>query len=274
MSVQAAAWKSESGSALTYLRDVWKCRFFWLSLVRCDLQTRYRRSVLGMGWSLLHPLAMTTVLCVVFHGAINLPWREYAPLLLTGLSFWAFLTNASMQGCLCFFSAEAYIRQYPTPMAVFPLRVVLGAGFHFLLATGVVIAMIAAFKGIAAPIALLSLVPTLLLMFLFGWAIATILGCFCVHFPDLQHITEVLLQMLFYITPVLYPARMLLDNGLAWVLHFNPLVTFLTLLRDPLLDGVVPTPMTYLKGFFVVAIFAAVASVVLAKSQRRLVYYL
>ena len=50
----------------TYLAAVWRFRFFWMSLVRMDLRTRYRRSLLGIGWSLLQPLAMTAIFCLVF----------------------------------------------------------------------------------------------------------------------------------------------------------------------------------------------------------------
>ena len=50
-----------------YVHSVWNCRFFWMSLVMMDLRTRYRRSILGMGWSLLHPIAMTATICAVFH---------------------------------------------------------------------------------------------------------------------------------------------------------------------------------------------------------------
>src|SRR5262249_18391644 len=50
-----------------YLGAIWRCRYFWLSLVRMDLRHRYRGSVLGLGWSLLHPIAMTAILCTVFH---------------------------------------------------------------------------------------------------------------------------------------------------------------------------------------------------------------
>ena len=49
-----------------YFRAIWRCRYFWMSLVKMDLRTRYRRSVLGIGWSLLNPIAMTAIFCVVF----------------------------------------------------------------------------------------------------------------------------------------------------------------------------------------------------------------
>src|SRR5437763_969541 len=55
----------------SYLRAVWRCRYFWLSLVKIDLRTRYQRSVLGLGWSLLHPLAMTLVIVVIFRHVLT-----------------------------------------------------------------------------------------------------------------------------------------------------------------------------------------------------------
>ena len=70
-----------------YVRAIWRCRFFWLSLVKMDLISRYRGSVLGICWSLLHPIAMTIILCMVFQklmapsGGVS----DYAPFLLCGL---------------------------------------------------------------------------------------------------------------------------------------------------------------------------------------------
>ena len=57
---------------VNYLSEIWRCRFFWLHLVKMDLRTRYRRSILGLGWSLLHPLAMMTILCLAFHKVMTL----------------------------------------------------------------------------------------------------------------------------------------------------------------------------------------------------------
>src|SRR5208283_3346002 len=96
----------------TYLADIWRCRYFWLSLVKMDLRTRYRRSVLGLGWSLLHPIAMTTILCIVFQRIFHVDLRDYAPRVLSGLTFWNYLVSVTILGCQCFFHGEAYIRQH------------------------------------------------------------------------------------------------------------------------------------------------------------------
>src|SRR5437764_6566568 len=111
---------------LIYLSAIWNCRYFLLSLVRMDLRTRYRRSLLGLGWSLLQPLAMTFILCVVFRHFSQLPIRDFAPHVLAGLTGWNFILYCALQGCQCFFQGEAYIRQYPLPLAIYPLRTAIG----------------------------------------------------------------------------------------------------------------------------------------------------
>src|SRR5688572_26228200 len=115
---------------LAYLAAVWKYRYFWLSLVRMDLRTRYRGSMLGIAWSLVHPLAMTGILCVAFGRLLNVDLRFYAPSLMVGLTFWSYLVSSAIGGGNSFFIAETYIRQRPTPLAMCPLRTVLGTAFR------------------------------------------------------------------------------------------------------------------------------------------------
>src|SRR5581483_3517056 len=102
---------------VAYMKAIWNCRYFWLSLVQMDLRTRYRGSVLGLGWSLAQPLAMTAIFCVVFHSIFHIDLRTFAPLLLIRLSLWNFILNAALTGCFCFKMSEPYIRQYPAPLA-------------------------------------------------------------------------------------------------------------------------------------------------------------
>jgi len=83
---------------LSYLSSIWDYRYFWFSLVQNDLKQRYRGSVLGMGWSLLHPIAMTTILCVVFGGIFQQDYRFFGPFLLSGMTVWHFLTHSITMG--------------------------------------------------------------------------------------------------------------------------------------------------------------------------------
>ena len=147
-----------------YMTEVWRLRHFWMALVRNDLRNRYRRSVLGLGWSLLQPIAMTVVLCTVFAGVFGMSLSEYTPYLLSGLTFWGFISTAALTGCQSFSQGESYIRQHRAPLAIYPLRTTLGAGYHFLVGMGVVLVAVGIFSGFKNPLVLLSLVPSLVLL--------------------------------------------------------------------------------------------------------------
>jgi lipopolysaccharide transport system permease protein len=258
---------------VAYLRAVWMCRFFWLSLVRMDLRTRYRGSFLGIGWSLLNPVVMTTILCSVVTTLFKeSPWN-YAPFLFAGLTFWNYVTGVTQQGCHCFRQGESYIRQFPAPMAIYPLRTVLGCAFHYCLALTLVIAFASWTRGVTL-LPLLGLLPALVLLLIMGWSIAVLLGLLNVRFRDTAHMMDILLQVLFYATPVLYPPEMLGRTRLGMLLQVNPVMPFLHMLRDPILNGHLPPLSVYLSGVAIVGAFAGAAITALHYQERRLIFNL
>ena len=224
---------------------------------------RDRKSVLGVGWSLVQPLMMTALLCVVFHKLFQIEIRDFAPYLLCGLACWNFLLNVTLQGCQCFYMAEPYIRQYPAPLAIFPLRITLGLMFHFLMTMIVVVGMSLILRGLSNPFALVSLIPGLTLWFLFGWSMAVLAGTANTYFRDTQHLAEVGFQILFYATPIMYPASVLRNNQLAVLLHINPLIPFIDLIRALIMDGRFPEPPTMLACVGLTALTVGLAGVVL-----------
>jgi lipopolysaccharide transport system permease protein len=257
-----------------YFTAVWRLRYFWMAMVRNDLRARYRRSLIGVGWSLLHPIAMTIVLCVVFAKIFQTSPSTYAPFLLAGLVTWSFVTTVVNLGCQCFFQGESYIRQHPAPLAIYPLRVVLGAGIHCLLGLAVVIALVWCVQGPQNVYVLVSLVPSLVLLFIFGWALAVCMGVMNVMFQDTQHLTEVLLQMLFYVTPILYSPELLRARHLDWFVRTNPIAAFLDLIRQPVLEGRWPDASSVAIASVSAAAAAGLAMLVLWRFERRMVFYL
>ena len=257
-----------------YLGAVWKCRYFWLSLVKMDLRARYRGSVLGIGWSLLHPIAMTAIICTVFSTIFNAEIHFYAPFLMAGLTLWNYVLSTALTGSQCFFQAEPYIRQHPAPMAIYPLRTTLGAGFHFGLSLLLVVLLGGILRGPPPALALLSLLPTILMLLLLGWAMATAFGLVTVRFRDTHHLSELAFQSLFYLTPVIYEPEMLTRRGLGLLLHVNPLVPILRLLREPILDGRVPALHTYGSAGLTVLVALAAAATLLWREERQLIFHL
>jgi lipopolysaccharide transport system permease protein len=258
-----------------YFSEIWRLRHFWMALVRIDLQKRYRRSVIGIGWSLLHPIAMTAILCVVFSHMFNQSTRSFAPYLLCGLTFWGFFTAAVMQGCHSFIQGEPYIRQHPAPLAIYPLRVTLSAGFHFLLGFGVALAFVWWINGFGNVPALLSLVPTFILLFIFGWSVSVCTGVANVMFQDSQHIVEIAIQIAFYMTPIFYRPEVLLGRRLvSWIFLLNPLAAFLELIRKPLLQGELPSAWAIRLACLATYIALIVAALALKRFEKRMIFYL
>jgi len=258
----------------SYISTIWSYRYFWFSLVQNDLRQRYRGSVLGMGWSLLHPIAMTIILCVVFGGIFQQDYRFFGPFLLAGMAIWNFITQSITAGCNSFFMAEAYIRQQPIPMAIYPLRTVLGLGFHFLIGMGLVIALSLWFIGWPGIVPILTIFPSMLLIFLFGWSLSCIFGLATVYFRDTRHLSEVGLQILFYITPVMYPPSVLEGRRIGILLKYNPFAPFLELIRDPLVYQKLPNFETFGVAFALTLIAMVVAYSALKASEKRIIFHL
>lgn len=257
-----------------YCQEIWRFRYFWLSLVKMDLRARYRGSVLGMGWSLLQPIAMTAIFTFVFATVFHKDIATYGLYVLTGLACWNFVLTTTVQGCSCYFQAESYIRQQPVPLAVYPLRIALGTLFHFLIALFLCLVMVACILGKWNMTALLSLPASCLLLLMLGWALATLGGLATVHFRDTRHLTEVGFQALFYMTPIFYNTKDIHGSMLVDLLHYNPILPFLDLFRMPLLEGAVPPLQLYAKACVIVVVAVLLAVYALGKLERRLIFHL
>jgi ABC-type polysaccharide/polyol phosphate export permease len=265
-----------------HLSAVWSARHFLLALVKLDLRLRYRRSVLGAGWSLLHPIAMTIVFTVVFsHMFGDSNPIGYAAYALAGLAVWGFLRDAATAGCRALLMNEVYIRQSPLPYTVYTLRTVLGQAIHSCLALGVVIALLVIWKGDPGPFVGLGLaLPGLMLAVVAAWAVATIGAFVTAFFHDTAHLLEVGAQIGFFLTPIMYRRSILDDRGLGWLVDINPANVFLAVIRDPLLVGVPSAGgleqlgQAYLAALVVTAVLVALAVGIVSWLHKKVIFHL
>ena len=261
-----------------HLSAVWSARHFLLALVKLDLRLRYRRSVLGVGWSLLNPIAMTAVFTVVFSQLFgNGDPVGYAAFALAGLAVWGFLRDAATAGSRALLANESYIRQSPMPYTVYTLRTVLGLAIHASVALAVVVALLVFWKGNASPFAGLAVaVPGLLMALVAAWAVATIGAFVTAFFHDTAHLLEVGAQIGFFLTPIMYRRNILDDRGLGWLVDINPVNVYLTLVRDPLL-ACGPTAglgQAYLSALVCTAVLVALAAGVVSWLHKKVIFHL
>jgi ABC-type polysaccharide/polyol phosphate export permease len=144
---------------------------------------------------------------------------------------------------------------------------------HLLMTLAVVLVLVWIVKGFGNLPALVSLLPTLLTLLVLGWATAVCMGLINVLVNDTQYLIPVLMQVLFYLTPVMYPPELLRQKGLT-LLQFNPLAAYLDMFRLPVLEGRLPGWELLTVGMLTALAVALLAGAGLAVMQRRLVFYL
>ena len=265
-----------------HLSAVWTARHFLLALVKLDLRLRYRRSVLGVGWSLLHPVAMTAVFTVVFSQLFGDGNPVgYAAFALAGLAVWSFLRDAATAGSRAFLANESYIRQSPLPYTVYTLRTVLGQVIHACLALVVVVTLLVVWKGDPGVLVGVALaLPGLLLTVVAAWAVATIGAFVSAFFHDTTQLLDVGCQIGFFLTPIMYRRSVLDDRGLGWMVDINPANVYLTVTRDPLLagvpsaDGLAVLGQAYLTAFVVTLALVGLAAGVVSWLHKKVIFHL
>lgn len=243
-------------------------------LARLDLVRRYTATMLGLAWAVLSPLLMAAVIGLVFARLFGVELRTFLPYLFLNLTLWGFFLACLDGGAIAFLAAEGYIKQIPrVSLFTYPLRMIFAA-FVTLVLGLVAAGMVALLFGGEISLAWLCVVPGLVAWFLFGFAIACISGVFNTAVRDFQYIQTVGAQALFYATPVMFPAELLVSHGLSWMLTYNPLYHLMVLVRVPMLIGQVPATPHYVAAFATLVVTLAAAYFAVKRARPRLVFWL
>jgi ABC-type polysaccharide/polyol phosphate export permease len=226
--------------------DLWRFRQLISLLVVRELKVRYKRSVLGLLWTMLNPLLLMIVYAVVFTTILQSALPNFSIFLLSGLLPWLYFSTALVQGLMSILVNQELIRKVRLPQAVFPLSVVGSNLVNFTLSMAPLFLMMLALRQPFTP-ALLFLPVGALILTVFCAGVTMLFATATVFFRDVRHLTEVLLQMLLYLSPVLYDFSQLGEHKTWWFgifrteLQINPLTYLIPLVRDPVYYGRLPS---------------------------------
>jgi lipopolysaccharide transport system permease protein len=257
-----------------YAAGIWSSRHFWWHLACSDLRSRWRRSFLGILWSVLQPLGMAALLAVVFSRLFNTDISGYAPYILSGIIVWDYIMGCAVGGSLSFVQADAYIKQCHHPLAIYTLRTVLG-NLVVLICASIPLFVWAAcihpeHVGLSW-LAALGIYPAVLLV---AWPLATILAYLATRFRDLPHALTLILQAVWFVSPIYFEERLFRAGGLDALVDLNPLYHLLQLARAPLLQGAWPTWENHAYVILFALILGAVAVLIGSHSEKRVIFYL
>jgi ABC-type polysaccharide/polyol phosphate export permease len=213
-----------------------------------DVRQRYRRSTLGPLWLTVSIAVQVAALGLVYGRLFHLDAATYLPHLAVGMTVWALIAGMINEGCLCFITAEGFLKQVAMPKSVFPARVVLRSLITFGHDAIIVLVVLLILTPLFGWSALLALVGLLLLAVNGLWA-GIMFGTLCARFRDLPPIIASVLQVAFFITPVIWQPQTMTGSW-ALLLRLNPFASFLALIRNPLLGE----PVAYSNWLIVLAI--------------------
>lgn len=259
---------------LDYIFGIWNARYFWIHLSLADLRAKWRRSFVGMFWSILQPLGMTLLLSFVFSRLFHVDIVLYAPYILSGLIAWDFITASLVGGSLAFVQADAYIKQYKHPLVIYTLRIIL-SNLSVLLLASVALFMWAI---VVLPqninyswLAITLFFPLIAIMI---WPLASLLAYLGARFRDIPHAMGLVLQALWFISPVYFEAKMFRQGGLNFLVDYNPIYHVLQIVRAPVLSGTWPSLNNYLFCIATSITFSLLAFMVGQKAERNVIFYL
>ena len=220
------------------LRELYKYRNLINELVKRDVKKKYRRSVLGILWSLLNPLLMMLITAMVFSNLFRFEIKNFALYLLTGqiiFTFYAEATNFAMGSIL---ENGHLIKKVYVPKYLFPLSRVLSSVVNLCFTLPAML-LIIFITGQEISLKFLFVILPLILLIIFCLGIGLFLAALAVYFRDMFHLYGVALTALNYATPIFYPEN-IIPVQYQWLVYSNPLYYYLEMFRQIVYSNQIP----------------------------------
>ncbi len=240
-----------------------KYGFLLSQLVKRDFKTKYRRSVLGILWSLLNPLLIMVVQYLVFSTLFRFDIPNYAVYLLSGIVMFNYMSEATTQSMTCIIQNASLINKVNVPKYIYPFSRVLSTGVNFLLSL-VALYVVIIVTGMGITFSHIALLYGIACMFVFIIGISLLLSSLMVFFRDTQFLYSIVLTIWTYLTPIFYPES-ILPSYMIKVMEFNPMYHFIRFIRFIILHQGIPVP----KAWLYCALFAILSLVIGAYVFKR-----
>lgn len=243
----------------------------WSKLGWHDIRKRYRRSVLGPFWLTLSMAVMVASLGLVYGTLFRLDLENYLPFLAIGLATWTFIASFLNEGCTSFIELEPLIKNVRIPMSLHILRV-LWRNLIIYAHNVVIFAVVAVIFGVSPGVTgvLLAFAGLGLLLVNAGW-VMLLFGTICTRFRDVPLITASVVQLLFFVTPVMWKPELLGERR--YLMALNPFYHLIEVIRAPLL-GQLPGWENWAIGLLFAVAGWTFAFAFFARFRKRIAYWL
>ena len=255
--------------------------FLMTQLISRDFKVKYKRSVLGVLWSLLNPILMLTVMAVVFSQMfrVRVENTNYLVYLMTGIIMFNYFNEASTNAMTSVVDNFGLINKIYIPKYIFPIAKCLFIGINFVLTLIPWLAIILlSYVGLGQYVCPISinylLLPYIFLcLFIFTIGIGLFLSCISVFLRDVIYIYGIITMIWNYVTPVFYSIE-IIPQKIMFLFKLNPLYQYLTAAREIVLYGHTPSliNLAAITGYSLIMLL--IGTIVFKKNQDKFVYYI
>ena len=241
----------------------------WTLLGWLEIRQRYARSKLGPFWLTVSMGVLVATLGVVYGALLGRELSEYLPMVAIGVVVWALFSAIVSDGSSAYIQNANYIRQVRTPRFIYILQIVWKSLVIFA-HNSIIILLVILFSGIEnISLAFLS-IPGLLLLILNATWMAAFTGLMSARFRDFPQIVQALLQVAFYVTPILFDAKML--GKYDWIVRYNPLAYLVNIVREPLM-GIYPSAVSWIVPLVMATVGWTIVFYLTGKYHKRIPYW-
>jgi ABC-2 type transport system permease protein len=247
--------------------------FLMKQLIIRDFKVKYKRSVLGVVWSLLYPVLMMLVMATVFSQMFKfrMDGVNYLVYLMTGLVMFNYFNEASNTAMTSVVTNFSLINKVYIPKYIFPIAKTLFVGINFLL-TLIPLLVIILITGCIPNIWYIMLPYIFACMLMFTMGMGLLLSTVSVFFRDMFYIYGIILTIWNYVTPIFYDIS-IITPSLQPLFKLNPLYIFITGARNIILNGQLPTVVELLSMLGIGAGTLIVGAIIFRKNQDKFIYY-
>lgn len=231
--------KNKTAKPFDELRQAYNYRYLISQLLRRDIVTRYKRSFLGIGWTMLNPLGTMIVLSIAFSQVFKMT-EGYPAYVLSGLMAWNFFSQTTYASMVNLVWGGGLLKRIYMPRTSFALAAI-GTGVVNTLLTIIPMMIVMLVLSVPIKFTIFFFPIPLLLLALFSLGFGLILSTLAVYFPDVAEMYQIVLTAWMYLTPVIYPEEILPENIHFIISTFNPMYSLIKLFRIPIYYGRIPT---------------------------------
>jgi ABC-2 type transport system permease protein len=237
--------------AIFELREALKYRYLLQELVRRDVTTRYKRSFLGIAWTMLNPLGMMLVWTIAFSNVFkSSSITGFAAYVLSGILVWNFFSQTTTASMVNLVWGGGLLNRIYIPRASFALAAI-GTGMVNLVIGLIPLCIVMLFTGVPINISFIFVPIPMLLLAAFSLGMGLIISTAAVYFPDVAEMYQIVLLAWMFLTPIMYPPDILPLAYRYLLLHINPMYYLVQLFRIPVYYGRFPTLAEIIPGILI-----------------------